>query len=155
LPALSGAGAPLPATTDDVPRASGSGLSATAWVLIVGGSLTAAALATAVVFDVKGSGASDDLKTAQASVSGHGCGMPTEGELGACSRVHDLAASRNTDNQIAILGAIVTGALAAATAGTAVYVNYKEHATKAAAERPFVRFSANLSGGTVVLGTPF
>ncbi len=157
LPAIStvGGAASTSNTADHPVAAPASGLSATAWVLIVGGSLTAAALATAVVFDVKGSSASDDLKAAQASVSSHGCGMPAGEDIVACARVHDLAASRNTDNQIAILGAIATGALAAATAGTAVYLGLKEHASKPAAQRPFVHFTAGLTGASVVVGTPF
>ncbi|HEX4335378.1 MAG TPA: PEGA domain-containing protein [Polyangiaceae bacterium] len=154
LPVASGSGAPLPTTLYEQPAAS-SGLSATAWVLIVGGSLTAAALATTVVFDVKGSDATNDLKTAQRSVSSRGCDNPTGGDVSACSRVHSLAGDRNTDNQIAILGAVVTGVLAAATIGTAIYENHREHAAKAAAKSPFVNFTAGPSGGSVLLGTSF
>jgi PEGA domain len=145
----------------DTPHARApSGLSATSWVLIVGGSLTAAALATSIVFAVKGGAASDDLKAAQADVasggaSGDACRAPTGTEVAACGRVHDLADTRNTDNQIAILGAIVSGALAAATAGTAVYVNSREHAERSATGRPFVHVAAGPSGGSVVLGTAF
>jgi hypothetical protein len=155
LPGVSAATTPLPAIPEDSPKGSSPGLSTTAWVLIVGGSLTAAALATTIIFDVKGAAASDDLKAAQARVPNGRCASPNAADADACSRVHDLAGTRNTDNQIAILGAIVTGALAAATAGTAVYVNYKEHAAKPAAQSPFVRFSAGLTGGGVLVGTPF
>jgi hypothetical protein len=143
------------------PRAS-SGLSPTSWVLIVGGSLTAAALATSIVFAVKGAAASNDLKAAQADVPSGGpsmkdpCSTPSGADTtSACARVHDVADTRNTDNQIAILGAIVTGALAAATAGTAVYVHSKEHTERAATGRPFVRVAAGPSGGSVLLGTAF
>lgn len=155
LPRTFEATAPSSTPVDAPPQRSSSGLSATAWVLIVGGSLTAAALTTTIVFDVKGSAAADDLRAAQAGVSTRGCGAPTGADVALCARVHDLAESRNTDNQIGILGAIVTGALAAATAGTAVYVNSKEHPASTTARRPFVRFGANRSGGSVVLGTSF
>jgi hypothetical protein len=161
LPRVSDVSLVDPFAKEAPPRPAPSGLSATSWVLIVGGSLTAAALATSIVFAVKGASASDDLKAAQAGVApgstpGSGCTMPAETmDVAACAHVHDLADTRNTDNQIAILGAIVTGALAAATAGTAVYVNSREHAERSATERPFVRVAAGPSGGSVVLGTAF
>jgi hypothetical protein len=131
-----------------------NGLSPTAWVLIVGGSLTAAALATTIVFDVKGAAAADDLKAAQGEVSGS-CSAPSGPDVAACERVNQLADERNTNNQIALLGAIATGVLAAATVGTAIYVHSREHASAESARRPFVRFSAGLSGGAFVVGSPF
>jgi len=147
---------PPPKQEQEEPRKlAPAGLSATAWVLIVGGSLTATALATAIVFDVKGASASDDLKAAQATVSARGCEMPIGSDVATCARVHDLAETRNTNNQIAILGAIVSGALAVATAGTAVYVNSRERAEKSAANGPFVHVSASPTGGSVVLGAVF
>lgn len=161
LPRVS-ASTPVESPAKDAPRPHApSGLSPTSWVLIVGGSLTAAALATSIVFAVKGASASDDLKAAQADAAPRGgsamdpCRTPSGAAVAACARVHDLADTRNTDNQIAILGAIVSGALAAATAGTAVYVNSREHAERSATERPFVRVAAGPSGGSVVLGTAF
>jgi hypothetical protein len=131
-------------------------LSPTAWVLIVGGSLTAAALATSVVFDLKGSAAGDDLKAAQGGIRGTQSCRPGDSTVdpATCQHIHDLADTRNTDNQIAILGAIVTGALAVATVGTAIYVNSKDRPI-AATSRPYVRFSAGLSGGGLVVGSAF
>jgi hypothetical protein len=131
------------------------GLSPTTWVLIVGGSLTAAALATTIVFDVKGAAADDDLKAAQAALGPGTCSAPTGPDVAACEHVKDLADTRNTNNQIAVLGAIATGVLAAATVGTALYVHSKDHRAPEAARRPFVRFAAGLSGGTFVVGSPF
>jgi hypothetical protein len=143
---------PAPA---EVPKARSDGLSPTAWVLIVGGSLTAAALATTIVFDVKGAAADDDLKAAKGELQPGSCADPSGPDAAACEHVKSLADTRNTDNQIAVLGAIATGVLAAATAGTALYVHSREHAAKESAHRPFVRFSAGLSGGAFVVGSPF
>ena len=155
LPRTFDAGLAAPASpAEERPAPASSGLSATSWVLIVGGSLTAAALATTIVFDVKGASAEDDLKAAQAGLPKNACGGSAS-DPATCDRVHDLADTRNTDNQIAILGAIVTGALAAATVGTAVYVNAREHAHRAAATKPYVRVSASPRGGTLVLGSVF
>jgi hypothetical protein len=131
------------------------GLSPTAWVLIVGGSLTAAALATTIVFDVKGAAAQDDLEAAQAALEPGSCSAPSGPNAAACEHVRALADTRNTNNQIAVLGAIATGVLAAATAGTALYVHAKDRGPSESVRRPFVRFSAGLSGGALVVGSPF
>ncbi len=141
----------------DHPKSRGTALSPTAWVLIVGGSLTAAALATAIVFDLKGASAGDELSRLSAQLGGRPdtCAAPSPDRLSLCSRLREAGDDRSTDNQIAMLAAIGTGALAAATAGTALLVYFSDKAPRRTALHPFMRATATAGGGGLVLGSRF
>src|SRR5690349_4594970 len=82
-----------PPTPESPGPSSGPLLSPTAWVILVGGSLTAAALATTIVFELKGSAAGDDLREAQKQVSSASACRGADSP--ACGRVRELADQRN------------------------------------------------------------
>ncbi|HEX4476228.1 MAG TPA: PEGA domain-containing protein [Polyangiaceae bacterium] len=152
LPLAPAPPAPAAPPEDATPHAS-SGLPPATWVLIIGGSLTAVALGTAIGFEVKGSSDNSDVQklAAQVGASTSSCSSST---APTCSQLVDKRSDRNSANEIATGMGITTGVLAAATAITAfVLWPHKRASGKDTALR--IDAGGNATGGTVWIGGHF
>jgi hypothetical protein len=148
--------APVPAGVESSPEAPppSHGLPPSTWVLIVGGSLTAAALGTSIGFHVKGSDAGDDadalrgqIGTATNACRGSRASIPSP-----CAALDDKLDDRNNANRVALGAAIGTGVFAVATAVTFVVLKSSERSKTATASGPrplSVGFAPAPGGGFV------
>ncbi len=146
---------PESTSPEDTSAHASSGLPPATWALIIGGSLTAVALGTAIGFEVKGSSDNSDLQklASQLGASNSSCAsaaQPSNGSASLCSQLVDKRNARNSANEIATGMGITTGVLAAATAITAfVLWPHKSAAGKDTALR--IDAGGNSTGGSVWL----
>jgi hypothetical protein len=132
-----------------------TGLSQTAWTLIVGGALTAAAVGTAVLFEVKGTSADRDVEDLRREIgSGGDCRAPSSQQAPLCSGLADAADARNRDDRIAMIAAIGAGVIGAATVGTVVLLQTRSSSRRTSASGVSMQVHAMPGGAALMLGGP-
>jgi hypothetical protein len=153
----------LPASAKSAPAAesarasrgftvSSTGLSDTVWAVIIGGSLTAVAIGTAVLFDVKGASANHDVEDLRRGIgSGGDCATPSSTQAPVCANLRASADERNRDYQIALIAGITAGVLGAATVGTAIFLESRRGAPQRAAHGASMRIQGMPGGAAVML----
>jgi hypothetical protein len=153
----------LPASAKSAPAAestrpsggstvSSTGLSDTVWTVIIGGSLTAVAVGTAVLFDVKGASANHDVDDLRRGIgSGGDCAAPSSTQAPLCANLRASADERNRDDQIALIAGIAAGVLGAATVGTAIFLESRRGAPERAAHGMLSMRIKGVPGGAAVM----
>jgi hypothetical protein len=141
LPASRPESSPGPVATPEAPekkKDATAGLSPSTWAIIIGGSLTAVALGTTIVFEVNRASADSDVHDLRGDLGGqnYACHGPA-GENPTCTALHDAADRRDAASTGVTAFAITTGVLAAATVTTALVLPStavgKDHAGQSAA----------------------
>lgn len=144
---------------DDTSPHASNGLPPATWALIIGGSLTAVALGTAIGFEVKGSSDNSDLQklSGQLGASSSSCASPAQpssASASLCSELVDKRNARNSANEIAMGMGITTGVLAAATAITA-YVLWPHQSASGKDSALRIDAGGSSTGGRIWIGGDF
>ncbi len=134
-------------------HAEAHGLSPSTWALLVGGTLTAAALGTSGYFALDGASRNRDVQNLGARIPGgdDACSNPAGDRAALCSELRNARDQRNASNQAATVGLVTAGALAAMTASVALILGSAESTP----ERVGVLAQAGPGGGGLAVGGAF
>jgi hypothetical protein len=124
-------------------------------VLIGGGALTAAAIATALIFEIRGASLDDDMDGLRAELGGNDastrCATPSMSDAISCGELSDTVEDRHSASQLAVASWIGAGVFAAGTS-VATYLLWNDDSHGASADArigPEVRAGFGPAGGSV------